>query len=79
MDVGGAICGSFVVFGVLSMLLYKPWRRWADRRRPFAVDDNEALKVQESVDVEIRMLEDVKKRPNESVCQVIGDLEGGYS
>ena len=29
--VGGSICGSFVFFGVLSVILYKPWRRWADK------------------------------------------------
>ncbi|CAK1364823.1 High-affinity nickel transport protein nic1 [Cercospora beticola] len=31
--IGGAICGSFVVFGLLSVLLYKPWRRSVDRKR----------------------------------------------
>ncbi|KAF9737715.1 hypothetical protein PMIN02_004603 [Paraphaeosphaeria minitans] len=31
--VGGAICGAFVVFGGLSVLLYKPWRRRIDRKR----------------------------------------------
>ena len=30
---GGAICGSFVIFGGLSVLLYKPWRRRIDRKR----------------------------------------------
>lgn len=30
---GGAICGSFIVFGALSVLLYRPWRRRIDRRR----------------------------------------------
>ena len=30
---GGAICGSFVMFGGLSVLLYKPWRRRIDRKR----------------------------------------------
>lgn len=30
---GGAICGSFIVFGGLSILLYKPWRRWIDEKR----------------------------------------------
>ncbi|KAI9785094.1 MAG: hypothetical protein M1816_000505 [Peltula sp. TS41687] len=34
--IGGAICGSFVVFGALSVLLYRPWRRRIDRRRPQA-------------------------------------------
>ncbi|KAL8758112.1 MAG: hypothetical protein Q9184_004023 [Pyrenodesmia sp. 2 TL-2023] len=31
--IGGAICGSFLVFGALSVLLYKPWRRWFDEHR----------------------------------------------
>ncbi|KAF2150677.1 high-affinity nickel transport protein-like protein [Myriangium duriaei CBS 260.36] len=31
--VGGAICGSFVVFGGLAAVLYKPWRRRLDARR----------------------------------------------
>lgn len=30
---GGAMCGSFVVFGGLSVLLYKPWRRRIDSHR----------------------------------------------
>lgn len=29
--VGGAICGIFVVSGIASVLLYKPWRRWVDQ------------------------------------------------
>ncbi|KAH9840555.1 high-affinity nickel-transport protein-domain-containing protein [Rhodofomes roseus] len=31
--IGGAICGSFIVFGTLSVLLYKPWRRRIDKQR----------------------------------------------
>jgi high-affinity nickel-transport protein len=31
--VGGAICGAFLVFGGLSVLIYKPWRRRVDKRR----------------------------------------------
>ncbi|PSN74626.1 NicO-domain-containing protein [Corynespora cassiicola Philippines] len=31
--VGGAIIGAFVVFGGLSILLYKPWRRRVDKTR----------------------------------------------
>lgn len=30
--IGGGICGCFIIFGGLSVLLYKPWRRWMDRR-----------------------------------------------
>ncbi|KAL1628197.1 hypothetical protein SLS54_001767 [Diplodia seriata] len=31
--IGGSICGSFLVFGALSVLLYKPWRRRVDEKR----------------------------------------------
>ncbi|KIW59516.1 hypothetical protein PV05_03960 [Exophiala xenobiotica] len=31
--IGGAICASFIVFGGISVLCYKPWRRWVDRKR----------------------------------------------
>lgn len=38
-DLGGSICGLFLVFGGLSILLYKPWRRRIDRRRPQRAQD----------------------------------------
>jgi len=31
--IGGGICASFLVFGALSVLLYRPWRRRIDRQR----------------------------------------------
>ncbi|KAL4971752.1 high-affinity nickel-transport protein-domain-containing protein [Aspergillus desertorum] len=31
--IGGGICGAFLVFGVLSVFAYKPWRRWIGKRR----------------------------------------------
>jgi high-affinity nickel-transport protein len=31
--IGGAICASFVLFGGISILMYKPWRRHIDHRR----------------------------------------------
>ncbi len=31
--IGGSICGSFILFGTLSVLLYKPWRRRIDKKR----------------------------------------------
>lgn len=30
--IGGSICGCFIIFGALSVVLYKPWRRWMARR-----------------------------------------------
>ncbi|CEJ61093.1 Putative High-affinity nickel transport protein [Penicillium brasilianum] len=39
--IGGSICGCFIIFGGLSVLLYKPWRRWMARRhgRPLITDE----------------------------------------
>jgi high-affinity nickel-transport protein len=31
--IGGCIVGSFLIFGVISVLAYKPWRRMIDRKR----------------------------------------------
>lgn len=31
--IGGVICGSFIIVGVVSVLCYKPWRQWVDRER----------------------------------------------
>ncbi|QSZ37712.1 hypothetical protein DSL72_008811 [Monilinia vaccinii-corymbosi] len=31
--IGGGVCGSFVVFGVASVLVYGPWRRWVGKGR----------------------------------------------
>ena len=39
--IGGAICGSFVVFGILSVVLYKPWRRNVDKKRVATFDDGD--------------------------------------
>ncbi|KIX03844.1 uncharacterized protein Z518_07397 [Rhinocladiella mackenziei CBS 650.93] len=39
--IGGAICGSFVVFGGISILCYKPWRRWVDRERERMRDERD--------------------------------------
>lgn len=33
ITLGGAICGSFVVFGVASAILYRPWRKRVDAKR----------------------------------------------
>ncbi|PLB47150.1 nickel transport protein [Aspergillus steynii IBT 23096] len=30
--IGGGICGCFIVFGGISVFVYKPWRRWIARR-----------------------------------------------
>ncbi|CAG7921095.1 unnamed protein product [Penicillium olsonii] len=30
--IGGGVCGCFIIFGGLSVLVYKPWRRWMDQK-----------------------------------------------
>lgn len=40
--IGGGICGAFVVFGLLSVVVYKPWRRWAEKSRPARVDTGDS-------------------------------------
>ena len=49
--IGGAICGAFVVFGALSILVYKPWRRRFDRRTRIEIVD--AVELQPSDDKEV--------------------------
>ena len=41
--IGGAICGLFVVGGVVGVLCYRPWRTWVEKGRPVGerVDDDE--------------------------------------
>lgn len=40
--IGGSICGCFIIFGGLSVILYKPWRKWMAHRhgRPLAIDED---------------------------------------
>ena len=52
--IGGSICGSFIVFGLLSVVLYRPWRRRVDRTRTVAVtiaDDDDVLDSVDRIDV----------------------------
>lgn len=37
--IGGAICGLFLVAGLSSVLVYKPWRRRMDRRALLAAPE----------------------------------------
>ena len=51
-EIGGAICGAFVVFGGLSVILYKPWRRRMDRhyasRYGSSLDDGAVLEEEDN-------------------------------
>lgn len=50
--IGGSICGSFLVFGLLAVVLYRPWRKRIDRKRivaaSFADDDDELEAAEET-------------------------------
>lgn len=63
--IGGGICGAFVVFGVLSVVLYKPWRRRMDRHRRAGVTDA----------VEMGDLEDKKGDEKEASRGVVRAVE----
>lgn len=43
--IGGAICGCFIIFGGISVFLYRPWRRWIDEqvRQELRQSDEEGL------------------------------------
>lgn len=36
--IGCAICASFLVFGGISVLVYKPWRRYIDHKREMLIE-----------------------------------------
>ncbi|KAI1633798.1 NicO-domain-containing protein [Biscogniauxia mediterranea] len=40
--IGGSICGLFLVVGVGSVLVYKPWRRRMERRRAERIESDDA-------------------------------------
>ncbi|KAK5127918.1 hypothetical protein LTR85_005035 [Meristemomyces frigidus] len=61
--IGGGICSSFVLFGALSVVLYKPWRRRIDSRRRAPVEDDE----------------DGNELASLGEVEVLGDAEGSPS
>lgn len=52
--IGGAVCAAFVVVGLSSVLLYKPWRAWIGRCRPETRQPDSQSVVHESVKVSSR-------------------------
>ncbi|KAL3424508.1 High-affinity nickel transport protein nic1 [Phlyctema vagabunda] len=81
--IGGAICGSFLVFGLLSVALYKPWRRSVDRRMESLVDVDE----EEDLDHGPRALaaqdlhvdQSLNKSPDKSMSATVRSDVGGPS
>jgi high-affinity nickel-transport protein len=43
--IGGCICASFVVFGVLSVLVHGRWRRWATKDRRGRVEMTDGMEL----------------------------------
>ena len=60
--IGGAICGAFVVFGVLSVIVYAPWRKWMERERQARMIDEV-----ESGNLVTKTDDDPKKQITENV------------
>jgi nickel/cobalt transporter (NiCoT) family protein len=54
--IGGSICGSFLFFGIVSVILYRPWRRRVDRSRSRAPVEGEELQ-----DTDDKTIRDVKR------------------
>ncbi|KAK1138320.1 hypothetical protein N8T08_002846 [Aspergillus melleus] len=54
--IGGGICGCFLIFGTLSVFVYKPWRRWVARRhgKTFVADEEGHGHGQDEVEGRLR-------------------------
>jgi high-affinity nickel-transport protein len=73
MWVGGAICGSFVLFGGLSVLLYRPWRRRVDQIRERNI---QRARLESGDDGDEEVLEE-GSRPARTSSEDITSLERG--
>lgn len=83
--IGGGICASFVVFGGMSVVLYRPWRRWADQKRriwnqgeQLQVDEEEATREEDIAEATIRTGQDQKTSATKKSVEVfeIIDVDG---
>lgn len=72
--IGGSICGAFVLAGVVSLLVYKPWRRWAEKGRPHRSNDTE---VDGDVDADVEDLKKGKLLQTSDEVVDVEDLEKG--
>ncbi|KAI0128981.1 high affinity nickel permease [Xylariales sp. AK1849] len=68
--IGGSICGVFVVAGLGSVLIYKPWRRRMERRRA------ERILSDDIEDVGQRVIEGLQPTEPELVLVESGNLDG---
>ena len=74
MKLGGAICGSFVVFGGLSVVLYKPWRRRIDRKRKTRLQQEQLQKDKTLGDLpEFRVSPDFDRSQGDRTIPITAD------
>ncbi|KAJ5770569.1 uncharacterized protein N7511_002620 [Penicillium nucicola] len=70
--IGGGICGCFIIFGGLSVLIYKPWRRWMDQRHgKNSVNDEERYRDEDPGNYGAIITETVGDAPSKST-EVVG-------
>jgi len=62
--IGGGICGFFVLAGVLSVVLYGPWRVWVNEGRPERIVDGGVHLIEEPSGEVMQMDEQINKQEN---------------
>ena len=67
---GGVICGSFLLFGGLSVLVYDPWRRWIERRRTMRTSHRAILPTESMIIESTREAE----KPVSAECPAISKV-----
>lgn len=56
--IGGSICGLFLVIGLGSVVLYRPWRRYVERKQYETAPDGSAESVAENGSGSVQVVED---------------------
>ena len=77
--IGGAICASFILFGSLSVLCYKPWRRKVEERRQQRELLNQNLEEGPGELIELGTEVVVAKAPEENNANKRVDAEALFS
>jgi high-affinity nickel-transport protein len=57
---GGCICGAFLVAGIASFLLYKPWRRQVERKRALLTPTRDSQNISTELSNEVDLLVDIE-------------------
>jgi high-affinity nickel-transport protein len=72
--IGGSICGLFVVCGIASVILYRPWRRWVDKNRNIASIEGTELEVQD-MDMDGKALDGKRFGTTEETRGIVEEAE----